>query len=64
MLYPEMFGDVLASQDKLTEYVDAEMPVPVSDSAVVEGCALLVKVRVPLAAPEVVGLNVTVKEVL
>ncbi len=40
------------------------MPVPLSASVVVEGWALLVKVSVPLAAPVVSGLNVTVKDVL
>ncbi len=40
------------------------MPVPVSDSVVVEGCALLVKVSVALAAPVTAGLKVTVKETL
>ena len=36
------------------------MPVPVRDAVVVEGCALLVKVSVPLAAPALVGANVIV----
>lgn len=40
------------------------MPVPVKDAVVVEGCALLVKVSVPLAAPAVVGLNVIVNGML
>ncbi len=35
--------------------------MPVAASVVVEGCALLVNVRVALAPPVVCGLNVTVK---
>jgi hypothetical protein len=52
---------VLAFHDSATECVGAAVPVPVSVSLVVEGCALLVNVRVALAAPEVSGLKVIVK---
>jgi hypothetical protein len=52
-----MFGEVLAFHDSATECA----PVPVSASVVVEGWALLVKVRVAPAAPEVRGLKVMVK---
>jgi hypothetical protein len=55
---------VLAVHDKLTLCVAAGVPVPVTASVVLEGCALLVKVRVPLAAPVAVGLKVTVNEAL
>ena len=44
-----------------TECVAAVTPVPVSVSVVEEGCALLVKVRVAVAAPAAVGLKVMVK---
>ena len=56
-----MFCEVLAFHDSATECVGAGVPVPVSVSVVVEGCALLVKVRVALTAPEVSGLKVMVK---
>jgi hypothetical protein len=59
-----MSGDVLASHDKLTVWVGAGVPVPVSASVVVEGWALLVKVSVALAAPVVRGLKLTVKGTL
>src|SRR5208283_5066778 len=59
-----MFGDVLASHDKLTVWVGAGVPVPVSASVVVEGWALLVKVSVAFAAPDTSGLKVTVNEAL
>src|SRR5208337_1309176 len=59
-----MFGDVLASHDKLTVWVGADVPVPVSASVVVEGWTLLVKVSVALAASVVSGLKVTVKGTL
>ena len=39
----------------------AARPVPDSDSVVVEGCALLVKVRVAVADPVDCGVKVTVK---
>jgi hypothetical protein len=60
-LYPEIFDEVLAVQDNATECVEAATPVPVSDSVVVVGCALLVNVSVALANPDVVGVNVIVK---
>lgn len=63
-LYPEMFPEVLAVQDRLTECVGAAVPLPVTVSVVVEGCALLVKVRVALALPATVGLNVTLNGTL
>ena len=44
--------------------MDAAAPVPVRDSVLVVGDALLVTVRVPLAVPDVVGLNVIVNETL
>src|SRR5262249_12814192 len=61
---PAIFDDVLAVHDRFTEYVGAGVPVPVSVSNVVEGCALLVNVKVALAAPVVVGLKVTVNGML
>src|SRR5579863_76852 len=59
-----MFSDVLAVHDKSTVCTGAGAPVPVKVSAVVEGCALLVKVSVPLAAPVVEGLKFTVNPAL
>ena len=59
-----MFGEELAFQDRLTEWVDAVVPVPVADSVVVEGWALLVKVRIALSAPATCGLNVNVNGTL
>jgi len=56
-----MFCELLAFHDSATECVGAAVPVPVSASVVVEGWALLAKVSVALAAPEVRGLNVMVK---
>jgi hypothetical protein len=55
---------VLAFHERLTLWVGAGVPEPVNDAVVLEGCALLVKVRVPVAVPDTVGANVTVKEVL
>lgn len=52
MLYPEMFPEVLAAHDRFTEWVGAAVPLPVRDSDVEEGCALLVKVNVAPAVPE------------
>jgi hypothetical protein len=59
-----MFCDVLAFHDSATECVEAAVPVPVSISVVVEGCALLANVSVAVADPAVAGLNVIVKEAL
>src|SRR5215469_6068060 len=59
-----MLGDVLAVQVRLTECVDAAVPVPVTPSVVVVGLALLVKVRVALAAPVVDRSNDTVNGTL
>jgi|SRR5215469_1229765 len=56
-----MFDVVLALHDNATECVDPATPVPVSVSVVVEGCALLVKVRVAVADPAAVGLKLMVK---
>jgi hypothetical protein len=64
MLYPEMFAEVLGAHDKLTEWVGAAVPLPVSDSVVEEGWALLVKVNVATADPETLGLNVIVNGTL
>jgi hypothetical protein len=64
MLYPAMLGEVLAFHDRLTLWVGAGVPVPVDKSVVVEGCALLVNVRVALSAPATSGLKVTVKGTL
>jgi hypothetical protein len=58
-LYPTTFGEVLAFHDRLTV---CAVPVPVADSLVEDGDALLVNVRVAFAAPVVSGLNVTVNE--
>jgi hypothetical protein len=63
-LYPAMFDDVLAFHESATECVAAATPVPVSDSVVVVGCALLVNVNVAPAEPATVGLNVIVNEAL
>jgi len=63
-LYPEMFSESLALQERATECVETDVPVPVSVSVVVEGCALLVNVSVALAAPAVVGLKVIVNDAL
>jgi hypothetical protein len=60
MLYPDTFGELLALQDKLTVCTGAATPVPVAESAVDEGAALLVNVRVALAAPAACGVNVKV----
>ena len=59
-----MFGEELGSQDRPTEWVDAAVPVPVADSVVVDGWALLVKVRIALSAPATCGLNVNVNGTL
>jgi hypothetical protein len=59
-----MFDDVLAFHDSATECVAAAAPVPVSDSVVDDGWALLVNVSVAPAEPATVGLNVMVKEAL
>ena len=59
-----MPDDVLAFQDKFTECVDAEVPVPVSAAVVDEGWALLVTVNVAFTAPAVCGLKVIVKGTL
>ena len=64
MLYPAMLGEVLAFHDRLTLWVGAGVPVPVDKSVVVEGCALLVNVRVALSAPATSGLKVTVNGTL
>lgn len=60
MLYPEMFGDELAFQDKFTLCVVAAVPVPVRACVVVVGEALLVTVRVAFTVPVTCGLNVIV----
>jgi hypothetical protein len=59
-----MLGEVLAFHDKATVWLEAAVPVPVADSVVVEGCALLAKVRTALSDPATSGLNVTVKGTL
>src|SRR5579863_6434206 len=59
-----MPGEELAFQDRFTVWVGAAVPVPVSDSVVVEGEASLETVKVALAAPAVCGLNVIVKGTL
>jgi hypothetical protein len=64
MLYPETFEEVLAVHDKLTVWVGAAVPVPVAESVVVEGDALLVKVRVAVSEPVISGLKVTVNDAL
>ena len=65
MLYPEMFAEVLAVHDKLTECTGAGVPIPVKASVVVGLWALLaVKVSVALKVPATVGLNVTVNGTL
>jgi hypothetical protein len=57
-----MFGEVLALHDKLTVWVGAGLPVPVAESVVLEGWALLVKVRVAPSVPATCGLNITVND--
>ena len=64
MLYPDMFGEVLASHDKLTVCVGADAPVPVAVPVVVEGGALLVNVRIALSAPVICGLKVKVNDAI
>lgn len=64
MLYPEIPDEELGFHDKLTSCVGAGVPVPVRDAVVVEGCALLLNVSVPLAAPAIEGLNVIVNGML
>jgi hypothetical protein len=64
MLYPEMLADELPVQDRFTEYTGAGVPVPVRAAVVVGVCPLLLKVKVPLAAPVAVGLKVTVNGTL
>ena len=63
-MYPEIFVDVLAFQDRLTVCTGAGVPVPVSVSVVVEGEALLLTVSVALTAPVTDGLNVIVNGTL
>ena len=60
MLYPEMPGEVVASQDKVTVCVGAAVPVRVNPAVVIAGEASLVTVKVALRDPAVVGLNVIV----
>ena len=55
-----MLGDELAFQESATECVAAATPVPVRVSVFVGDCALLVNVRVAVAAPATVGLKVMV----
>lgn len=55
---------MLAVQLRLTECVEAAVPVPVTASVVVVGLALLVNVSVALAAPVAVGSNETVNGTL
>jgi hypothetical protein len=64
MLYPEMFGEPLAFHDKVTVCAGAATPVPLAVPVSVEGCALLVNVRVALAAPATWGLYITLKGAL
>lgn len=59
-----MFADVLAFHERLTECVEAAAPVPVALALVLDVWALLVKVKVAVCAPAVVGLNVTLKDAL
>lgn len=54
-----MLEDVLPDHDRLTECVGAGVPVPVTDSIMAEGWALLLNVSVALADPATGGLNVT-----
>ena len=63
-MYPEMLEDVLPVQDRFTEYTGAAVPVPERAAVIVGVCALLLKVKAPLAAPVTVGLKVTVNETL
>jgi len=59
-----MLADELPVQDRFTEYTGAAVPVPVRAAVIVGVCALLVKVKTPLAAPVAVGLKVTVNGTL
>lgn len=64
MLYPEIFEELLAFQDRLTVWEGGVTPVPVAASVMADGWALLVKVRVALAEPAARGLKVRVKGTL
>ena len=59
-----MFGEVLASHERLTEYAGAEVPVPVTVTCVDGVSASLVKVRIPLTDPVAEGVKVTVNGTL
>lgn len=63
-MYPDTFEEELAVHDKATVWVGAAVPVPVAASEVVEGDALLVKVRVAVSEPVTSGLKVTVNDAL
>ena len=55
-MYPVTPVDVLAFHDRLTLWIGAAVPVPFAVSVVVEGWALLVKVKVAESAPATIGL--------
>lgn len=59
-----MLDEVLAAHDRLTLYVGAAAPVAVTDSVIAACWALVVKVRVAVAAPVVCGVKVTVNAAL
>ena len=59
-----MPDDVLPFHDRFTVCVGAAVPDPVSPSVVLDGCPLLVTVKLALAVPDVNGLNVMENDVL
>src|SRR5580658_9202197 len=60
MLYPMMFGDELAVQERLTECCGGGVPSPVKVSTVGEFEALLANETLPEAEPVPAGVNVIV----
>ena len=64
MLYPKIFGELLAVHDRRTVCVGAGVPVPVAAAVVAEDWASLVNVRVALITPAACGLKVTVNGAL
>jgi hypothetical protein len=59
-----MPDDVLPFHDRFTVWVGAGVPDPVSPSVVLDGCPLLVTVKLAVAVPDVSGLKVMENEVL
>src|SRR3954447_12041677 len=59
-----MPDDVLPFHDRFTVWVGAAVPDPVSPSVVLDGCPLLVTVKLAFAVPDVSGLKVIENDVL